>query len=165
MKIDIINLTDAQFNNLSYEQRKVLYEAQEKKNEMEEKLAEDMLSAKLSLIALGTARSDMLNMVYMKLSDEYDNKVQNLAYITLDAMSNAGGESSSAPTTSEEKVYDKTNPDYTLSAQERFSAVKKYYSAIEDPEERYEEFCADTAVKGYLGEYYDTMDFYLKSFL
>lgn len=107
----------------------------------------------------------MLNMVYMRLSDEYDEKVQNLAYVTLDAMSNAGGESSAAPSQPEEKSYDKNNPDYALSPEERFRIVKKYYSDIEDPTERYEAFCADTAVKGYLGEYYDTMDFYLKSFL
>lgn len=174
MNIDIIVFTEAQYATLNYEQRKILYAAQEKKNAMQKQLETDRENAKLQLIANGTARSNMLSLLYLELEDEYDRAVSDLRTVTLDAIVSAIDPSDSSGDDTEgtgssvetsEVVYDPSNPDYSLSYADRFRLVKEYYMKIEDPERRYAAFLEDPAAEDYLGEYYSTMKYYLESFL
>lgn len=173
MNIDIINFTEAQYATLNYEQRKILYAAQEKKNALQKQLDTDRENAKLQLIANGTARSNMLSLLYLELGDEYDRAVSDLRTVTLDAIVNAIDPSDSSGDTTEgsssvetnEVVYNPSNPDNSLSYADRFRLVKEYYMQIEDPAQRYTAFLGDSVAEDYLGEYYFTMKYYLESFL
>lgn len=164
MNIDILNLTEAQIAALSYAQRKILYEGQQKKDELTQKLEKEMENAKLLLIAQGVARSDMLSYKYLALEEDYEQAVEILAKQTLEGMEAAPADGDVTTVTQTEYSYP-TNPNYSLSYPDRFAAVKTYYMKMEDAEERYAAFLADTLAKSYLGEYYYTMKYYLKSFI
>lgn len=169
MNIDVLHFTEAQWNVLNYDQRKIVYDAQAEKNKLQKKLESDKESAKLMLIANGTARSTLLDAMINELIEAYEAEVKDLAEITYDSVANAessssggGGISGSDPTA---VAYDPSSPDYSLDALDRFRAVKEYYMAIEGAEVRLNAFLADTTAKDYLGEYYSTMLSYLESFL
>lgn len=164
MNIDILSLTEAQLAALSYTQRGILYEGQQKKDELTAQLIKDREEAKLSLIALGTARSDMLHYKYVALDEDYEQAVQLLAKKTLEAMESAPADGTVSTVTTTEYSYP-DSPDYSLSYPDRFAAVRVYYMKIEDATERYSTFLEDKLAKTYLGEYYYTMRYYLKSFL
>jgi len=164
MKIDILNLTDAQINALSYSQRRILYEGQQKKDELTAQLLKDREKVKLSLIALGIARSDMLNYKYVALDEEYEQAVQLLAKQTLEDMESAPADGDISTVTPSEYSYP-NSPDYSLDYPDRFAVVRVYYMQTEDANERYTAFLADSVARDYLGEYYYTMRYYLKSFL
>lgn len=164
MNIDILNLTDAQINALSYAQRRILYEGQQKKDALTTQLLKDRENAKLSLIALGTARSDMLSYKYVALDEAYEQAVQLLAQQTLENMETAETDGDISTVTTEDYSYP-DSPDYSLSYPDRFAVVRTYYMKTEDPIERYSAFLADDVARDYLGEYYYTMRYYLKSFL
>jgi len=164
MNIDILNLTDAQIAALSYAQRKVLYEGQQKKDKLTCQLEEDRKNAELLLIAMGTARSDMLHYKYLSLEKDYEQAVSILAKQTLEDMEAAPADGTVTTVTQTEYSYP-DSPNYSLSYPDRFVAVKAYYMKTEDAEARYAAFLADTLAKTYLGEYYSTMKYYLKSFI
>ncbi len=164
MNIDVLNLTEAQLNALSYDQKEALYKGQEQKNAMVRKLEKNKNAVLLNLIALGAARSNALKNKTLELTEEYEKELEELQIITLNAILQA--DSTGGGTVEEEEyAYDKTSPDYSLETLDRFVAVKEYYMSVENPLDRYEEFLNDTAVKDYLGEYYSTMDYYLRSFI
>ncbi len=174
MNIDVINLTEEQLQALSYEQRKAVYEAQEKKDERLSQLEEDKEDAKLSLIARGMARSGMLDLVYQKLDDEYAAWEEALVYVLLDTITSLGTSSvsvlslsaaSSEEEETEEEETDGFSYDESLSFSERYEAMKAYFLAVEDPEERYALFLAEDGAEEYLGEYYLTLKEYLQTFL
>lgn len=164
MNIDILNLTEAQISALSYAQRLALYEGQQKKDELTKELETARENAKLSLIALGTARSDMLHYKYLALEEDYEQAVDLLAKQTLDNIESAPSDGETTTVTQTEYSYP-SSPNYSLSYPDRFVAVRLYYMAIDDPTERYSAFLSDTLAKEYLGEYYTTMKYYLKSFV
>lgn len=167
MNIDILHFTEAQWNALNYTQRKTVYDAQTLKNEMRKELETSVENAKLKLLERGTARSNMLAAIINDLQAAYETEVRFLAETTYDAVVNGADASppsggGSVPT---DPVYNPASPDTTLSELERFKAVKDYYLAISNPTTRYNAFLADTSVRSYLGDYYQTMDNYLRSFL
>lgn len=163
MNIDILNLTEAQISALSYAQRRALYEGQQKKDELTKELTTARENAKLALIALGTARSDMLHYKYLELEEDYEQAVDILAKQTLDNIESAPADGDTTTVTQTEYSYP-TSPNYSLSYPDRFAAVKAYYMTIENPTARYSAFLSDTLAGEYLGEYYTTMKYYLKSF-
>lgn len=146
MVIDIISYTEEQLAALSEEQILEVKTAQQKKNELTEKLQENKDAFKRKLIENGTFLSHVWPLICQKYDEEYTQQVNALHDALLFYLHY----------TSRSSVATEKYPiDYALSAEQRFYDVRDYYeSTYTDPQERYDAFKADTVAKLYLGEMY-----------
>jgi len=169
LKIDVLSFTDAQWKALTYAQREIIYAAQRKKNDMARKFNTEKRNAVLQLLAGGTARSSIMENKIAELLEEYEEDLLALADSTYDAMENAAGKEAETSggagsvnydeddVITKQSVYSPSSPDYSLSYEDRFYAVRQYYMSISDATKRYNSFLSDSVAKEYLGEYYLTM--------
>ena len=128
-------------------------EAQDKKNSLLAKLSEKKRKIYYELLKNGVLRSSMLNTEYAKAEAEYqvafanalDDMIFRLGYLR----TNGQGENTdySYP----------NNPDYSLSAAERYYVVRDYYMQMSDASVRFALFQADTLAYDYLGQFYSTL--------
>ena len=155
MKIDIINLNDPKYSNLSYAQLALVRAAQVKKN----KLLADAAAEKDELFRTLTgnhfARTTSYNFFCKRLDNETSAKISDLredleleiAYKSPGVEGNENG-----------PYRYPQNPNYTLSYSERFIVVRDYYmDAVDEPNARLQAYSIDTLARSYLGDFYQTL--------
>ncbi len=155
MIIDIIDLTDAEYSDLSAVQMAMVREAQEKKNKIlaeTEQQKEEYLSM---LVSNNTAHNTFYALTKARLDADAEEQIAvvkddldfQLAY---EALGSEGDEN--GPYRYPE------NPNYNLTPSQRFLVVRNYYmQSTEDPDARLAAYAQDTLARQYLGEFYVTL--------
>lgn len=163
MTIDIIDLTDPDYEDLSSVQLAMVRAAQVKKNEILARAEEEKAQLQNQLVINNFARSSIFEYTEDRIDDEAAEQVEvvkddllyQLAYEALGSEGNDVG-----PYRYPE------NPNYNLSASQRFLVVRSYYMEItSDAEARLEAYAMDTLARSYLGEYYATLYDLLASYI
>ena len=162
MVIDIIDLDDPQFGDLSSLQMSMVREAQTKKNEILSQAEEDKGKRFRALLTNNTARSSMLRDLCAQIDAEAERQVEvvreDLLY-QLAYEEHFSGGNEAGPYRYPE------NPNYNLAYPQRFLVVRDYYMHVTtNPEARLEAFGMDTLARSYLGEYYQTLYDLLRSY-
>lgn len=163
MIIDIIDLSDEQFEDLNAVQMAMVRAAQTEKNEILAEAEKEKGEIFKELLTNGTARSTYFDERAEAIDDEADAKVEavkdDLLYqIAYDL--DAGDGNEDGPYRYPE------NPNYNLSASQRFLVVRSYYmEATDDAEARLEAYAMDSLARTYLGEYYATLYDLLASYI
>ena len=163
MIIDIIDLSDEQFSDLNAVQMAMVRAAQTEKNEILAAAAKEKGDLMKELLTNGTARSTYFEARSEAIDEEAEAKVEvvkdDLLYqIAYDL--DAGDGNEHGPYRYPE------NPNYNLSASQRFLVVRTYYMEItSDAEARLEAYAMDTLARTYLGEYYATLYDLLASYI
>ena len=163
MEFDIIDITEEEVKGLAVVQQKLLRTAQQKKNELQHKLDQQIEEYRWLLYINGTHKSSLLNSVEDELLEEFEYQVeilreQLLFNMNLKEPTHEGETGGSGSDTSGYVV------DYELSYLERYIEVRDYYLAIPDPDERIALLAADEVAQDYLGTFYNTLFNYLVSF-
>lgn len=153
MKIDIIAYTDLQLATLPPELIIEVQNAQVKKNRLQRRYEEACLKEKMRLVSNGTFLSPIWEKYCEELKSTYDIEIEGIRealLFVLRFVQKAEGETA---------LY---TVDYALTTEERYAIVKTYYeSAYTDHKARFEAFEKDEVAKAYLGEFYQTLYFYL----
>lgn len=155
MTIDIIDLTDPEYSNLSPVQLAMVRAAQSRKDavtlrteEQSEEMFEVMLSHRFE-------RSTELAQYKKYLRAQADAEIERiredlLMQLAYEALGSEGNEN--GPYRYPE------NPNYNLSYSQRFLVVRNYYMEVtSDPAARLQAFSMDSLARTYLGEYYPTL--------
>ena len=156
MIIDIIDLSDEQFADLNAVQMAMVRAAQTEKNEILAAAAKEKGNLFKELLTNGTARSTYFEARSIAIDEEAEAKVEavkdDLLYqIAYDLDAGDGNPE---------------NPNYNLSASQRFLVVRSYYMDItSDAEARLEAYAMDSLARTYLGEYYATLYDLLASYI
>lgn len=163
MTFDIIEITEAEVENLATIRLKLLRTAQQKKNELYHKLQSTLGEQKRLIYSNGMKDSSLLEQITAELTAEYNYQVEILKEQLLFNMSM--GE----PTNGDETGGSSGDEygyvvDFELSYMERYIVVRNYYLTIEDPNERVALLREDKMAKAYLGSYYDVLLNYLLQF-
>ena len=155
MIIDIIDLTDEEYSDLSAVQMAMVREAQEKKNKIlaeTEQQKEEYLSMHVSN---NTAHNTFYALTKARLNADAEEQIaavkDDLDYqLAYEALGSEGDEN--GPYRYPE------NPNYNLTPSQRFLVVRNYYmQSTEDPDARLAAYAQDTLARQYLGEFYVTL--------
>ena len=161
MIIDIIDLSDEQFADLNAAQMAMVRAAQAEKNDILAAAEKEKGELFKELLTNGTARSTYFEARSEAIDEEAEAKVEvvDLLYqIAYDL--DAGDGNEQGPYRYPE------NPNYNLSASQRFLVVRSYYMDItSDAEARLEAYAMDSLARTYLGEYYATLYELLASYI
>ncbi|HIX08910.1 MAG TPA: hypothetical protein H9683_01880 [Firmicutes bacterium] len=155
MTIDIIDLTDPEYSDLSPVQLSMVRVAQGKKNDILADAEEEKTRLQDQLIVNNFARSSIFTYAEARVDAEASAQVdavrEDLLYqLAYEALGSEGNEQ--GPYRYPE------NPNYNLSASQRFLVVRNYYmQATDDPEARLQAYAMDTLARQYLGEFYATL--------
>lgn len=155
MEIDIIDLTDEKYQDLSAVQLALVREAQAKKDEIvydaEQEKAE-LFRLMLSNLAV---RSSVIADKQLEIDARAEEEVELVRGTLLYQLSYEG----IGATGNEYGPYRyPENPDYTLTYSQRFIVVRNYYmAAVEEPNARLQAFAIDFLAREYLGEFYQTL--------
>lgn len=155
MTIDIIDLTDPEYSDLSPVQLSMVRVAQGKKNDILADAGEEKTRLQDQLIVNNFARSSIFTYAEARVDAEASAQVdavrEDLLYqLAYEALGSEGNEQ--GPYRYPE------NPNYNLSASQRFLVVRNYYmQATDDPEARLQAYAMDTLARQYLGEFYATL--------
>lgn len=155
MEIDIIDLTDEKYQDLSAVQLALVREAQAKKDEIvydaEQEKAE-LFRLMLSNLAV---RSSVIADKQLEIDARMEEEVELVRGTLLYQLSYEG----IGATGNEYGPYRyPENPDYTLTYSQRFIVVRNYYmAAVEEPNARLQAFAIDFLAREYLGEFYQTL--------
>ncbi len=163
MVLDILQDLGLTESELSASALSFVRDAQEKKNELTAKLAEDKQNVYYDLLAKGMLRSSMLEDRCAELQSAYEADVAavvddlqfQIDFLGADAEAGEGDEEYAYP----------YNPDYSLDAAERYYVVYNYYMSMTDANVRFALFQADTVAPSYLGEFYATLYDRLRSYV
>ncbi|MDE6411110.1 MAG: hypothetical protein K2L02_01040 [Clostridia bacterium] len=162
MTIDIVDLTSADYSNLSPIQLAMVRAAQSKKDKIVKKAEQDKNELKFFMIANNTARStalrDALNAIDSQKNADIEIVKSDLDYqLAYEALGSEGNDKG--------PYRYPQNPNYNLSYSERFLVVRQYYMDVtSDPNARLKAYGADTLARSYLGEYYQTLYDLLRSY-
>ncbi len=155
MVIDIIDLTDDAYADLTGVQLAMVNAAQVRKNAILAAAAEQKQELFLSLLARNAVRSSayeaQADKIDVDAQAEIDVVKEDLLYqIAYDNSLTQGNESG---------VYRyPENPNYQLSYPQRFLAVREYYMNVtSDATARLQAYAMDTLARTYLGEYFQTL--------
>lgn len=163
MTIDIIDLNDPQYSDLSSLQLAMVRAAQVKKNEIVAAAEEEKRSLMYLMLSHNTARS--MSRVYEgeqidarmneKIAAVRDDLLYQLAYEALGSEGNEYG-----------PYRYPQNPNLSLTPAQRFLVVRNYYMEnVSDPKARLDAYAMDTLARSYLGEYYQTLYELLASYV
>ena len=153
--IDIVDLTDPKYKNLSPVQLAMVRAAQAKKDKILSDAEADKRSIVLYMMSNNVARSTALECETGAIDKEANKQVERvrndlnyqLAYEALGSEGNENG-----PYRYPE------NPNYNLSSSQRFLVVRNYYMEVtDDPQARLQAYSMDTLARSYLGEFYQTL--------
>lgn len=156
MQIDIIDLTQIEFKDLSKDQFSLVVEAQIKKNGILRELAAEKRKLYFRCLERNTVRSNVriyegerLDAAAEKeIGELRDKLVQDIYCIAEGAESEGSTENFSYP----------DNPNYGLPMSQRYLVVRTYYLNKEsDAAARLQMYAMDTVAKTYLGDYYETL--------
>ena len=155
MTIDIIDLTDPEYADLNAVQLSMVRVAQGKKDDILARAEEEKTQLKNQLIANNFARSSVFEYTAQRIDDAATAEVEvvkedllyQLAYESLGTEGNEMG-----PYRYPE------NPNYNLTASQRFLVVRNYYMDVtDDPNARLQSYSMDSLARTYLGEFYSTL--------
>ena len=155
MTIDIIDLTDPDYEDLSSVQLAMVRAAQVKKNEILARAEEEKAQLQNQLVINNFARSSIFEYTEDRIDDEAAEQVEvvkddllyQLAYEALGSEGNDVG-----PYRYPE------NPNYNLTPSQRFLVVRNYYMDVtDDPDARLQSYSMDSLARTYLGEFYVTL--------
>ena len=164
MTFDIIEISQQEAEQLATVQLKLLRTAQQKKNELEVKLNNQLEEYNILLYTNGTFDSSLYESFENQARAEYERQVEILREQLLFNMSL--GEPTVVGETGD-SGHDNTGyvVDYELSYIERYIHVRDYYMTIADPNERLALLIADEVALKYLGQtYYNYLFVYLQKF-
>ena len=163
MTFDIITLIEDEIKALQTSQLKLLRTAQQKKNELEHKLAAELAEYRRLCYSNCMQSSAVYEQVAAELTAECEYKIEILREQLIFNMSlkEPTGDGDTGDDGNDNSGY---LVDYELSYLERYTAVRDYYMTIEDPNERLALYGADTVAQKYLDSYYNTLYNYLASF-
>ncbi len=155
MVIDIIDLSDENYKNLSAVQLAMVRAAQAKKDKL---LSEaDELCGELFRMALSNnaVRSTALR---DRLAKERADAQRQVEAVRADLLYQIAYEGIGSEGNEQGPYRYPENPNYNLSYSQRFLVVRNYYmQATDDPNARLQAFAMDTLAKEYLGEFYRTL--------
>ncbi len=155
MVIDIIDLNDEEFQNLTSVQLAMVRAAQAKKDKIlldaGEKKQKNLQTLITSRIARSSMRSDFDAEIDAEAETEIEVIKEDLLYqLAYEGTYSDGNEF--GPYSYPE------NPNYKLAAPQRFLVVRDYYMHVTtDAKARLEAYTMDTLARSYLGEYYETL--------
>lgn len=155
MKIDIIDLSDPEYKDLSPVQLAMVRAAQLKKNHADDefevqKKEYTFIFANHNLVATSELETHLKT-----IESNRDKEVEairedlqyQLAYEALGTEGNANG-----------PYRYPQNPNYSLTPSQRFLVVRNYYmETVDDPAARYEALRGDNLARSYLGDFYATL--------
>ena len=155
MVIDIIDLSDENYKNLSAVQLAMVRAAQAKQDKL---LSEaDELCGELFRMALSNnaLRSTALR---DRLAKERADAQRQVEAVRADLLYQIAYEGIGSEGNEQGPYRYPENPNYNLSYSQRFLVVRNYYmQATDDPDARLQAFAMDTLAKEYLGEFYRTL--------
>ena len=163
MVIDIIDLDDESYQNLTSVQLSMVRAAQAKKNEILAKAAEKKGKQFRKFLTANVARSSMRK--------DYDAQVDaaaetEIAVVREDLLYQLAYEGAYSDGNEFGPYSYPENPNYNLAAPQRFLVVRDYYMHVTtNPKARLEAYAMDTLAKSYLGEYYVTLYELLASYV
>ncbi len=155
MTIDIIDLNDPQYADLSAVQMAMVRTAQEEKNRIVAKAESEKQDLFLHLLINDNARTSAwereTSAIDGKAAEDVDAVRETLLYqLAYEAIGQEGNEQ--GPYRYPE------NPNYGLSYSQRFLVVRNYYMQVtDDPAARLEAYRMDSLARSYLGDYYATL--------
>lgn len=155
MEVDIIELTDEEYQKLTSVQLSMIYSAQTQKNEILADAAEEKTERLNRLLKQNVARSSLRQDVEAQIDAKAQVKVdavrEDLLYrLAYDKSNTEGNEKG--------KYSYPENPNYDLSFEQRFLIVRDYYMHYtRSAQTRLELFGNDVFAAEYLGDYYQTL--------
>ena len=155
MTIDIVDLTDPNYSDLSPVQLAMVRAAQAKKDKILAEAEEEKERYFYMMLANNVVRSSALEAKKKAIDKEAEAEIErvksDLDYqLAYEALASEGNEN--GPYRYPE------NPNYNLSYSQRFLVVRQYYmEATSDPDARLQAYSMDTLAREYLGEYYQTL--------
>lgn len=161
--IDILDLTQPEYQNLNAVQLSMVRAAQAKKDKILSDAKEEKRSLFYLLLSNGVARSAALEYEKLRIDEEAEadietvreDLIRQIAYESLGSEGNEYG-----PYRYPE------NPNYSLTPSQRFLVVRNYYMEVtDDAQVRYEMYAGDTLARTYLGEFYQTLSDLLLSYI
>ena len=163
MVIDIIDLDDEAYQNLTSVQLAMVRAAQAKKNEILAEAAEQKGKQFRKLLSAGVVRSSMRHDYDAQVDEAAKKKVDVVREDLLYQLAYEGTYSDG----NEFGPYRyPENPNYNLAAPQRFLVVRDYYMHVTtNAAARLEAYSMDTLARSYLGEYYQTLYDLLASYV
>ncbi len=163
MTIDIIDLSDPQYQDLSPVQLAMVRAAQAKKDSILAKAASEKKELLYILLQNDNARSSVRAQEEDRIAKQAETDVavvrEDLLYqLAYEALGTEGNEN--GPYRYPE------NPNYNLTYSQRFLVVRNYYMQVtQDSATRLEAYRADSLARSYLGEFYQTLYDLLASYV
>ncbi len=155
MTIDIIDLTDPEYSDLSPVQLSMVRVAQAKKDKILATAEEEKAEMFQVLTSNHFERSTAYDLYVQQVDADAEEQVNTvredlilqLAYESLGSEGDENG-----------PYRYPQNPNYNLSYSERFLVVRNYYmEATDDPNARLQAYGMDSLARSYLGEFYQTL--------
>lgn len=162
MKIDIIDIDDDTYQQLTSLQLSLIVEAQAKKDDILAKAQTNKQKQFQIFVTNNVARSSLVQDYNAELDTKAERQIQaireQLLYdIALKNRFQDGNEFG--------KYSYPANPNPNLTESERFLVVREYYMQISNAQKRFEEFQQDEFAVTYLGKFYRTLYELLKSYV
>ena len=163
MTIDIIDLNDPAYQDLSPVQMAMVRAAQSKKDALVAEGKAEKQKLFNMMLANNFVRAITRQYEEKRIDDDTAAKTevikQDLLYqLAYEALGSEGNDA--GPYRYPE------NPNYKLTASQRFLVVRNYYMEIEsDPEARLQAYSMDSLARTYLGEFYQTLYEQLASYV
>ena len=155
MEFDIIDLSPDEIKALSAVQLKMLRTAQQKRDALKRTAEKEYAAFKNIVMTNGMLNSTLLDEKRAELDGEIEYQSALLADNLLYNMSlNAPDPDDGSDDGDESAGY---IVDYSLPYTDRYVAVRDYYFAIADSDERMALYSADDTARKYLGAYYSTL--------
>ncbi len=163
MVIDIVDLEEEEFQNLTSVQLSMIRSAQAQKDKLLSDAKEKKDKFLRTLLSNGVARSTLVEDYGAQLDAEAEVKIAVIKEDLLYQLAYEGAYSDG----NEFGPYSyPENPNYKLAAPQRFLVVRDYYMHVTtNAKARLEAYAMDTLAKSYLGEYYQTLYDLLASYV
>ncbi len=155
MTIDIIDLNDPQYADLSPVQLSMVRAAQAQKDKLLLAAEAEIRKLLLRMVERNTARASAREKEETRLRTEANAQVdavrEDLLYqLAYEAYQNEGNENG--------RYRYPENPNYNLSYSQRFLVVRQYYMDVtSDPVARLDAYRMDSLARTYLGDFYQTL--------
>ena len=155
MIVDIIELSDEEFQKLTSVQLAMVYSAQTQKNEILAKAETEKQKRLNTLLSHNVARSSMLEDSISEIDADAQMQVDVIREDLLYRLAYEGSYSDG----NENGTYRyPENPNYNLSYEQRFLVVRDYYMHLtSNAQTRLSLFGLDSLAPDYLGQYYQTL--------
>lgn len=163
MVIDIIDLNEEEYQNLTSVQLAMVRAAQAQKDKILENAREEKEKMLCKFLSANVARSSLRADYDAQIDGEAEAKIgvvrEDLLYQLAYEGANADGNEFGPYAYPE-------NPNYNLAAPQRFLVVRDYYMHVtSNAQARLEAYAMDSLARSYLGQYYQTLYDLLASYV